>query len=104
MKTRNARAIAWMMASALSLALFSCAGDSQGVSGASGSGGTTGQAVAQVLPGLGIYPANCSQQLILSPNTSLLCPAKLRLHQPRMIQPYSMTLHSGMAATRSRAG
>ena len=58
MKTRNARAIAWMMASALSLALFSCAGDSPGVSGVSGSGGATGQAVAQVLPGLGFVASS----------------------------------------------
>jgi len=51
MKTRNAGAIPWMMAlAALGAALISCAGDDAGIAG---SGGTTGQAAAQVLPGLG---------------------------------------------------
>ena len=58
MQTRNTRAIAWMMASALSLSLLGCAGDSPGVSGVSGSGGTTGPAVAQILPGIGFVASS----------------------------------------------
>ena len=41
-----------------SLALLSCAGDSPAVFGESGSGGMTGQAVGQVLPGLGFVASS----------------------------------------------
>ncbi|MGB3052860.1 MAG: hypothetical protein WBB42_17790 [Polyangiales bacterium] len=58
MKTRNTGAILWMMASALSLALFSCGGDSPGFAGVAGSGGTAGEAIAQVLPGLGFVASS----------------------------------------------
>jgi hypothetical protein len=55
MNTCNARAVTWMMASAFSLAMFGCSGES---SGASGSGGTAGEAAAQVLPGLGFVASS----------------------------------------------
>ena len=59
MKTRNDRAIARMIASAvLGVALLSCAGDGSGVSGVTGSGGATGEAAAQVLPGLGFVASS----------------------------------------------
>ena len=59
MKTQNAGAIPWMMATAvLGVALLSCAGDGPGVGGAPGTAGTTGEAVAQVLPGLGFVASS----------------------------------------------
>lgn len=52
MNTRNARAVTWTMASALSLVMLSCSGDGSDA-GVSGAGGTPGETAAAVLPGLG---------------------------------------------------
>ena len=57
MNTCNARAVTWMMVSALILVLLSCSGDGSDA-GVSGTGGTPGETAAAVLPGLGFVASS----------------------------------------------